>query len=333
MNATELQQQLFTTIKSKIPDHLSAPEEIAKMLEVSVDSVYRRMRGEKAIMLDELHLLCTHYKISLDQLMNIQTGAYLFQGQLLDSKNFRFDVYLTGSMHNMAYFNSFNQTDFYYLCKDVPFFLQFHSREFAAFKYYFWLGTLLYFPDFKNKKVNFEEYPDSIFEIGKKILDLYYQMNTYEIWTLESMNSTLRQIDYYVEGKMFNTNKDALKVYEALEIFVEHLEKQAELGYRYKYDDPEKKPMGKFFMYFNEIVLPDNSMMAIMDGNKMAIVPHTAANYMMTRDSAYCENYYRYTQNLMKRSTQISQVSEKERSRFFRLMRDKIHGRKQALRL
>ena len=110
MTSTELQQQLFSTIKSKIPDHLSAPEEIAKMLEVSVDSVYRRMRGEKTITLDELHLLCTHYKISLDQLMNIQTGAYLFQGQLLDSKNFRFDVYLTGSMHNMAYFNSFNQS-------------------------------------------------------------------------------------------------------------------------------------------------------------------------------------------------------------------------------
>lgn len=57
MNATELQQQLFNTIKSKIPDHLSAPEEMAKLLDVSVDSVYRRMRGEKVITLDELQTL------------------------------------------------------------------------------------------------------------------------------------------------------------------------------------------------------------------------------------------------------------------------------------
>ena len=74
-------------------------------------------------------------------------------------------------------------------------------------------------------------------------------------------------------------------------------------------------------------------MTSELDGNKMAVVPHMAANYMMTRDIAYCENYYRYAQNLMKRSILISQVSEKERSRFFRLMRDKINGRKNALKL
>ena len=333
MNAAELQQQLFITIKSKIPDHLSAPEEIAKMLEVSVDSVYRRMRGEKTITLDELHMLCHHYKISLDQLMNIQTGTFLFQGNLLESKNFRFDAYLTATLHNMAYFNSFKQNEFYYLCKDLPFFYHFHSKELAAFKYYFWMGTLIYFPEFRNKKVSIEEYPDNLFEIGKKTMDIYYQMNTYELWTLESINSTIRRVDYYSDGQMFSSKADALKVYEAVECFFNHLENQAELGYRFKPGDPDKKPMGKFYMYFNEIVLPDNSMMAIMDNTKMAIMPHTAANYMMTRDIAYCENYYRYAQNLMKRSTLISQVSEKERVRFFRLMREKVQNRKHALKI
>jgi len=333
MSTAELQQQLFATIKSKIPDHLSMPDEIAKMLEVSVDSVYRRMRGEKVITLDELHMLCSNYKISLDQMMNIQTGAFLFQGNLIDSKNLRFDAYLTGNMHNMAYFRSFKQTDFYYLCKDIPIFYHCHSRELAAFKYFFWLGTLFFFPDFRNKKVNFDEYPDNLFEIGKKTLDLYYNMDSYEIWTLESLNSTLRQVEYYVESKMFNDNRDALKVYEALQVCMEHIENQADLGYSYRYDDPEKKPMGKFHLYFNEIVLLDNSMMIIMDGNKMGLVPHTAANYMMTRDMAFCENYYRYIQNLMKRSMLMSEIGEKERARFFRLMRDKINGRKNALKL
>src|ERR1044071_8620083 len=132
MSTAELQQQLFATIKSKIPDHLSMPDEIAKMLEVSVDSVYRRMRGEKVITLDELHMLCSNYKISLDQMMNIQTGAFLFQGNLIDSKNLRFDAYLTGNMHNMAYFRSFKQCEFYYLCKDLPILYHYHSKELSA---------------------------------------------------------------------------------------------------------------------------------------------------------------------------------------------------------
>jgi len=333
MNATEIQQQLFVSIKSKIPDHISAPDEIAKMLDVSVDSVYRRIRGEKQITLDELHKLCTHYNISLDQLMGIQTGAFLFQGNLLNSQTFRWDAYLTGMMHQMAYFNSFKEKEFYYLSKDIPVFHHFHSRDFAYFKYFFWMKTLVYFSEFKNKQVAFEEYPDEFFNLGQKILDLYNTLDSYEVWTLEALNATLRQIEYYVDLKIFQSNKDALRVYEAVERFVDLFEKQAELGYKFREDDPERKPLGKLHVYLNEFALMDNHMMIAMDNIKMVLVPHSMINYMITRDIAYCDNFYRYTQTLLRRSTLLSEASEKERARFFRILRDKIHNRKHALKL
>jgi transcriptional regulator with XRE-family HTH domain len=333
MNATELQQQLFNTIKSKIPDHLSAPEEIARLLEVSADSVYRRMRGEKVITLDELQTLCAHYKISLDQLMNIQTGSFLFQGNLLNSETFRYDAYQTNMMHTLAYFNSFKEKEYYYLCKDIPVFYYSHSRELAAFKYFFWMRTLVHFPDFKDKKVSFEEFPDSIFELGKKSLDLYNQIDSYEIWTMESFNTTIRQVEYYADSKVFHSNKDALLVYEALEKFLDHIEQQAALGYKFNYADPEKKPLGKLCLYLNEFIILDNTMLIKMDNAKMVVMPHCAIDYITTRDISFCENFYKYVQNLMRRSTLISQVSEKERSRFFRLMREKVKSRKNALTL
>ena len=101
MNASELQLKLFQVIKSSIPDHVSSTEEIAKVLDVSADSIYRRMRGEKTISLEELYKLCSHYKISLDQLMNLETGAFLFQGNFLNSKTFRFDDYLKGIIREL----------------------------------------------------------------------------------------------------------------------------------------------------------------------------------------------------------------------------------------
>lgn len=333
MNATELQQQLFNNIKSKVPDHLSAPEEIARLLDVSVDSVYRRMRGEKVITLDELQTLCTHYKISLDQLMNIQTGSFLFQGNLLNNETFRYDAYQAGILHTLAYFNSFKEKEYYYLCKDIPVFYYSHSRELAAFKYFFWMRNLVQFPDFKNKKVNFEEFPESIFELGTKSLNLYNQIDSYEIWTMESFNTTIRQVEYYVDSKVFNSNKDALIVYEALEKFLDHIEQQASAGYKFSINDPDKKPLGKLCLYLNEFILLDNTMVVKMDNSKMVIIPHCAIDYVMTRDIAFCDNFYRYVQNLMRGSTLISQVSEKERSRFFRLMREKVKNRKVALRI
>ena len=54
---------------------------------------------------------------------------------------------------------------------------------------------------------------------------------------------------------------------------------------------------------------------------------------MLTKDEAFNANMYNHIQNQMKRSTLISEVSEKERSRFFRLVREKIIARKKSLKV
>jgi hypothetical protein len=332
MNTAALQHQLFAEIKRKIGETAPVADEVARLLSISTDSAYRRIRGEKTISLDELYLLCTHYQISLDQMMNVPTGSFLFQGNLLNPKTYRYDVYLTGILNLMAYYNSFKQKEFYYLCKDLPIFHYFHYKELAAFKYFFWMGTLVYFPEFKNKTVRIDEFPDDLYLLCKKIIGQYNQIDSVELWNIESLNSTIRQIEYYIDNRMFHSNEDALKVYEATEKIFYHLEEQAALGYKFDIDDPQKKPQGKITVYFNEIVILDNSMMVLLENNKMAMMPHTAINYITTRDLAFCDNLYNYIQNLIRRSTQISEVSEKERSRFFRLMYERIDKRKKALK-
>lgn len=333
MNSTEIQQNLFQSIKGKLAADASLADEIAALLDISTDSAYRRLRGEKQITFEELYKLCTNYSISLDRLMGIQTGGFRFEGNILDSKTFRFDAYLTNVMHSVAYINSFKEKEFYYLCKDSPIFHHFYFKEFAAFKYYFWMCTLIGFPEFKNKKVDFDEYPDEIFQVGQKVLNLYEQIDCIEIWNVENLNTTIRQIEFYRDGQMFKSDSDVLRLYEAIEEYLDHLEKMAELGYKFKYGDPERKPLGKFHMYFNEVVLGDNHMLAVMDGSKIAFIPHSAINIIMTRDVNYCDKFHQYLQNLTRRSTLISEVSEKERSKFFRIQKERITRRKETLRL
>src|SRR5688500_8513479 len=114
MDTADIQKQLFQQIKTRITDQALLVDEIAKLLDISTDSVYRRMRGEKNITLDEIHKLCTQYHVSLDQLMGIETGALLFQGQFLSKKDFSYDKYLTNMMHTIAYYNSYKEKEFYY---------------------------------------------------------------------------------------------------------------------------------------------------------------------------------------------------------------------------
>ena len=300
-------------------------------LEISTDSAYRRMRGEKAVTFDELYKIATHYRISIDQLMNIDNGGFLFQGQFLDKKAFRFEDYMNSLLQNLAYMNSFKEKEFYYSCKDLPVFYHYVFRELAAFKWFFWLKTYFNFPEFEKRKFRFSDYPDELFAIDQKVIHLYNQIPSVEIWNIESMSIVLRQIEFYRDCKVFESDKDVYILYEAVEKLWNHLEKQASLGYKFDYGDPEQKPTRKFRMYFNEVQLGDNHMLTVLDGTKLSYISHTTINFMLTRNIAFNENMYNHLQNLIRRSTLISAVSEKERAKFFRIIRERITRRKEAL--
>jgi hypothetical protein len=333
MDAAELQQKLFQIIKTNIPAHVSATDEIAKVLDVSVDSVYRRMRGEKTISLDELNTLCTHYKISLDQLMNIQTGGFMFQGNLQNENTFSYEAWLDSMIKNLYYFNSFKNKEIYNLNKDIPLFHHFNIRDIAAFKYFFWSRTIFEFPHFANLRFTFDLYSDALWEKGKRIMEAYNQIPSIELWNVENINIAIRQIEFYRDSQMFESDNDPLRLYEAWEKVIDHIEKQAERGYKFSYGDKEMKPINDYRVYFNEVILGDNSLLIVLDSVKLSIIVHTTNNYMMTRDMAFSESLFDHMQMLMKRSTLISKVSEKERSKFFRTLRERISRRKDSLKV
>jgi hypothetical protein len=258
-------------------------DEIAKVLEISSDSAYRRMRGETTISLNELHNLCNHFRLSLDELMNIQTDNIIFQGQYLDKKTSGFETYMKSIVNTMTYMNSFKQREFFYMCKDLPFFHHYHLREIAAFKWFFWLKTYFEFPEFTKRKFRFSDYPDELFELDQKVLNLYNQIPSVEVWNIESMNIIFRQIEFYRDSEVFESDEDAYILYEAVDKLWDHLEKQAALGYKFNYGDPEQKPISELRMYFNEVLLGDNNMLVILDDKKMSFVTHSTINFMITR--------------------------------------------------
>ena len=70
-----LQQQFFDQLKEKIPTHLSLIEELSSLLNISDDSVYRRIRGDKELSFSEMQKLSGHFNISLDAIFSLQISA------------------------------------------------------------------------------------------------------------------------------------------------------------------------------------------------------------------------------------------------------------------
>jgi hypothetical protein len=108
------------------------------------------------------------------------------------------------------------------------------------------------------------------------------------------------------------------------------MEKQADAGYKYditmRWQENTACP---FQLYYNEVILGDNSVTAVLNNTKVVYMPHSVFNFMATTDVRFCDNAYKHIQNLMKKSTLISNVSERERARFFNYLRHRIAARTQ----
>jgi hypothetical protein len=229
METSELQQQLFSYLKEHIPPHISLVDELCDLLDLSHDSVYRRIRGEKPITLTELKSICEHYHLSIDQLLQLENDSVLFDAPGMNGKPGNFTDYMKGMLRQFKYFNSFANREMYYLCKDSTFWSFFFFPELAAFKTFFWSKTINNQPDLRDKSFSYDEFPfTDCFEIGQQVLKEFNQIPCVELWNNESIHSTINQIAFYKDAGNFRSKKDLELVIGALQQMVAHLQLQAE---------------------------------------------------------------------------------------------------------
>ena len=330
MESNDSQQVFFQHIKALLPPHLSMVDEVAEVLNISNDSAYRRIRGEKPIALEEIKKLCIHYNISLDQFMHLNSDSVLFTGKLADRTNFSFELYLENFLHLIQIINSFQEKELYYWIKDVPVFYYYQFPELAAFKFFFWMKTVLDYPEYSKAKFNFADFNEKLHRTGEKILETYYNIPSHEIWNVDNINTYMQQIEYYKDTNVFNSKNDILILYECLEKMVDHIEAQAEAGYKFNYGTTGTRG-ATVKIYVNEFIIGDNTVMAVLNKKPMVFLNHSFINVSSTQDPVFCDYMYEYFQKLMRKSTLVSTVSEKQRSSFFTPIREKIDRRKRAL--
>jgi hypothetical protein len=329
MESAGLQQDFFNTVKNSLPPHISMIDSIAEVLNISYDSVYRRVRGEKPITMLELKLLCDHFHISLDQVMQINSDAVVFHAPGINGGEMEFNIYLSGILEQMKYFNSFGKKEMRYLCKDVPIWHFFLFPEIAAFKTFCWIKTIQNHPQYHDKLFSLEEYSfDDCFKTGQQILNEYYQIPSIELWNFESLNSSIRQVEYYRDAELFSKEGDFEIVLDSLDRMLNHLQQQAETGFKFKPGATDLTFKAPFQFYVNEVILGNNTIMTELDGNKACFINYNVLSYLMTKDPRFTQRTFQSFHNLMSRSTIISGTGEKYRNKFFRYMRERV----QALR-
>lgn len=333
MNATNVQVLLFQHLKARLPAHVSMVDEVAELLNISTDSAYRRIRGEKPLDLEETHKLCSQFKIPLDQLLQVKDDTIVFSGKVkvVGGEN-AFEDWLNEVEEQFQFINSFEKKQIYFQSKDISPFVHFMIPELRAFRCFMYMKSILQDERAKGKKFSLEDpmydrYQPQI----KKIIELYTRLPITEIWNVETINSTLNQINFYSEAGSFANKADIKLLYAKVEELINHIEKQAELGVRFNVGETPGPRAAAYSMFVNELILGNNTLLAETGDSRITFLNHSVIYFIATHDERFNNAMFANLQNLMKKSTMISTIGEKDRDSFFNRLRNKI--REQVARL
>src|SRR5215469_11175117 len=317
MPSSQAQDFLFQRIKEMLPPSVSLTDCISEILHVSTDSAYRRIRNETPLVLEEAKELCEHFHLSLDQILNIKNNSILFENIKINNRQYTYTTYLADLAAGLQSINSCDKKEMVYLTKDIPLFHNFYFQPLIAFRYFFWNKTILQHPDFVTKGVDLIGTPANIEELSKQLTKLYVQIPSTEIWNIECINSAISQIEFCKDSGLFSSSKDIHAVYQSLKETILHLKEEVEYGCKFMPGENPQTKKENFKFFFNRVAMGDNTILVIAENNKTVYLSYDVLNYVVTRDENFCDQCHDDMRNLMRRSTVISQTSERLRNIFF----------------
>ena len=321
-----VQKKFFQELKTKLPSNLSMANVVADELNISIDSAYRRIRGESDLSLKEFDIISSKYAISTEAVLSKTHNSVSFNYRHINYNNYSFESYFNSLKEEINSFKQFGLKEMIYAALDLPLFYYFMFPKLAAFKVFFWQRNVFSFPNNHATPFSFDLISKEDLDKANEMLKSYLKVPTTEIWSEETLNPTIRQISFFNEIGMFESKQDILDILEDLRKVISHIQRQAELGYKFNPVDEEISNPDKenFKIYRNDITLSENVVLIKFDNFNVVHLGHNVLNILTTNNEHFYEDTFTFVDRVMKNSTLISVSAERERKRFFNMLYHKI---------
>jgi len=311
------QTAFLDCIRKELPKNTSLIEAVAIALEISYDAAHRRVSSKSKFSLKESVVLAKYYNISLDRLYeNTSKDFVSVEKTKLIENEFELQAYFEESYDSLSPLLLKKESRILYSAKDIPIFYNLSGDLLSRFKMYVWLKLV----DSSFSEKNFAMFTPSLslLKAGKKLGNLYKNLNITEIWDVTTVNSTLKQIHYNYSAAQITSNT-ALDLCTNLQDIIKTI--------RYKVTNSEEQ----FLLYYNELHLMNNNVLVSTPNLQSLYVPFTLLSYYKTSDSYTCKQAETSLNRQLTTSKLLNNSGEKERSLFFTKIYRKIEALKQLI--
>ena len=309
-----LQIQFLNRIKSILGPDKSIAYELSELLEISTDSVYRRLRGETWLTTQEITKLCNHFNISFDIVSENTSGRATFQYSLLMDID-GYMAHWVNMLNDLKQIASAEKKQITYAAVDIPIFHHFNYPELASFKLFYWMREVMNSPMLKDSAFELDWILPELIARSQEIYTTFCQIPSVEIWTDSTVNSLLKQIEYYWEMGLFKTRDLALVVVSRAIEELETISKQAELCSK----THELVTNAQSFQFYqSDIEIGNNSIYVQQNSATSVYMGFLTFNTMVTSNPSFCHETEVWLTNITRKSTLLSGIAQKQRYQFFR---------------
>ncbi len=322
------QTWIFEEIEKNYTKKADAIEDLAKLLSVGKDAVYRRYRGDSILAPEELKLLAQKYNISLDKFLCQASDKVSFSYNPFTRTIKSLEDYLNSLVEELGQLSRLPDVHLKYAVPDLPIFYLFFVPELISFKLYTWGRTIWDFEYLQDKKFDFDIIPYPLFEKVEEVAKLYCQIPSTELWSLNLIDFTINQIEYHVTSDKFANDKIALILCDKLAGLLLHMEQMAKEEQKFKIGAKPVEGISNFILYHNEMFYTDHTIIFSSQVQDGVFATFGNPNFLKSTDERVNVFINSWFQKLMSRSQPISTNAEKTRKWFFARLTKKVNALK-----
>jgi len=308
----KLNQNLVTKILERIPQNVKPVNYIMDVLDLSTESIYRRMRSDICFTFAEAAKLASILDFSIDEVTEQDNMTkYAFAESPMNtiaspSETFMEMLRQYSDLVQKRLFAEKNDTSL--ALNHVPPIFAIYFDNIFKFFYYKWLHQV------HEASVNYHfsevQIPQQILDLQKELIFHTQKVNgiTFYIIDKNIFLTLIKEVHYYYRRKLISC-EDLLLIKEDIINLIDRVKKLTQ--------DGSSSDEIKRYVYLSSLNIQTNSCHVRYDKESISYFWLYSINPLVTRDHQLCSLHERWIKSLKKYSTFITQSNELLQAEFF----------------
>lgn len=319
-----IQLRFFERLRQSVGTGVPLAADLSELLDLSQDGIYRRLRGETVLSMDELVKICSHYKISPDVVLGADQNTATFQFRRINQRAEGLEEYLKNILTDIERIGSAPDPHIFYAAADIPLFHDLKFPELIAFNLFYWQRAVMNLPEMEGTKFSVDSVREDFREICNRILNAYIRIPSTEIWHMGTVETNLSMLEYAWDAGWFQNREHVLSVCGQLIEELKYVERQAIRSSKFVDEQRWMENDGNFVLYASEVSVHNNHILVHAGNTKAAYITYNSFNTMTTVNPVFVAETEAWMNTIKKKSIMINGVAEKQRNTFFRKAKEKV---------